>query len=154
EPDMKSLYHYVAPPSPCGYLPEQFWSLEYELVGVLTPQEYQQRLLSGWRRFGDTLFRPNCPACTACRSLRVVVDRFRPDRSQQRVRKANAGAVQLRIGRPALTKAKLRLYDRYHAFQTDAKGWPLHPAQDARGYQASFILNPFATQEWCYYLDD
>src|SRR5262245_40819171 len=111
EPSMESLFRYVAPPSPCGYLPNQIWSLEYELVGALTPDEYQARLLAGWRRFGGALFRPHCPACTACRSLRVVVGGFRPDRSQQRVRKANAGVVEVRIGRPALTMAKLRLYD-------------------------------------------
>lgn len=44
------------------------------------------------------------------------------------------------------------LYDRYHAFQADAKGWPLHPAKDAAGYAQSFVDNPFPTQEWCYYL--
>src|SRR5262249_22454565 len=113
--------------------------------------EYEQRMHEGWRRFGAALFRPRCPACTACRPLRVLVDRFRPDRSQRRVRKANEGVVEVRVGRPAVTRAKLRLYDRYHAFQADAKGWPQHPAHDADSYESSFVFNPFATQEWCYY---
>jgi arginine-tRNA-protein transferase len=47
----------------------------------------------------------------------------------------------------------LSLYDRYHAYQTQAKGWPLHPAHDAEGYVNSFVDNPFDTQEWCYYLN-
>src|SRR5262249_50511535 len=121
-------------------------------VGAIEPAEYLERMLHGWRRFGAMLFRPHCRGCSACRPLRVDVARFRPDRSQRRARQANEGEVELRIGRPSVTRAKLNLYDRYHAFQADAKGWPQHPARDAEGYANSFVLNPFPTQEWCYYL--
>ena len=151
---MESLFHYVAAPSPCGYLPDQLWSLEYEYVSAMTPPEYLQRMLEGWRRFGTMLFRPGCQTCRACRSLRVVVGRFRPDRSQRRARKANEGQVTVRIGKPGVSKAKLALYDRYHAFQSEAKGWPQHPAKDAAGYVDSFVHHPFAVEEWCYYLGD
>jgi arginine-tRNA-protein transferase len=151
---MKSFCHFVAPPSPCGYLPDQDWRLEYEMVASATPADYMQYMLRGWRRFGDTFFRPRCAGCSACRSLRVLVDRFRPDRSQRRCRKANEETVELRIGRPGVTRAKLSLYDRYHAFQAQTKGWPLHPAKDAGSYARSFVENPFPTQEWCYYLGE
>jgi leucyl-tRNA---protein transferase len=151
---METLHRFIASPSPCGYLPGEWWRLEYELVADATPAEYMRRMLQGWRRFGDTLFRPRCLSCRACRSLRVLADRFRPDRSQRRCLKANEGEVRLRIGEPSVTRAKLRLYDRYHAYQADAKGWPLHPAKDAGGYAASFVDNPFPTEEWCYYLCD
>jgi arginine-tRNA-protein transferase len=149
---MKSVFHYVAPPSQCGYLPEQVWRLEYEHVAALSPVEYRERLLQGWRRFGHALFRPRCPACSACQSLRVDVRRFRPDRSQRRARKANEGIVALRIGPPSVTRAKLTLYDRYHSHQAAAKGWPEHPAKDAQEYVGSFVDNPLPTEEWCYYL--
>ena len=151
---MESLYHFIAPPSACGYLPDQTWRLEYEIVGALSPAEYMQRMLQGWRRFGDALFRPRCPSCRSCRSLRVLVDRFRPDRSQRRARKTNEGNVRLEIGSPSVTRAKLTLYDRYHAYQTAARGWPEHPAKDAAGYANSFVDNPFPTLEWCYYLGE
>src|SRR5438874_13505843 len=101
---METLAHYIAPPSPCGYLPEQSWRLEYELVSALSPHEYVQRLLQGWRRFGMALFRPRCRACSACQSLRAVVERFRPDRSQRRCRQANENVVELRIGSPSVTR--------------------------------------------------
>src|SRR5438046_1237317 len=149
---MESILHYLAPPSRCGYLPEQTWRLEYEHVVTLTPAEYMQRMLQGWRRFGSVLFRPRCRSCSACRSLRVLVDRFRPDRSQRRVHQQNAAAVRLSIGWPSVSRAKLELYDRFHAFQAQNKGWPLHPAKDAAGYADSFVDNPFPTQEWCYHL--
>jgi leucyl-tRNA---protein transferase len=149
---MKSLVHFLAPPSTCGYLPDQSWRLEYEFFSELSPAEYLVRLEHGWRRFGGTLFRPRCPACAACRSLRVLVDQFQPNRSQRRVRKVNEGVVSLRIGPPSVKRAKLDLYDRYHAFQADHKGWPVHEPKDMASYANSFVENPFATEEWCYYL--
>jgi arginine-tRNA-protein transferase len=134
-------------------LPAQTWSLEYELVKTLTPAEYAERLRTGWRRFGRALFHPRCPGCNACQPLRVLADRFKPDRSQRRVAKLNQGLTELRIRAPAVSKAKLSLYDTYHAFQSHAKGWPQHPAKDAESYFSSFVDNPLPTQEWCYYVE-
>jgi len=148
---MESLFRYAPPPSPCGYLPDRQWSLEHEYVAAMSSAEYLQRMIEGWRRFGHLLFRPACPTCRACRSLRVRAASFRPDRAQRRARRANAD-VRLRIGEPAATAAKLALYDRYHAFQAERKGWPEHAPRDSSGYADSFITHPFATEEWCYYV--
>src|SRR5258708_4229253 len=134
---MESVFRYVAPPGQCNYLPEQHASMEYELVSGLTPAEYQECLIAGWRRFGAMLFRPRCRACNACQSLRILVAQFRPDRSQKRAAKANDGQVQIRVGRPSVTRTKLALYDRFHAHQVDAIGWPQHPAKDALSYAQS-----------------
>ncbi len=148
---METLYRYIASPTPCGYLPDRVWSLEYEYVGRMTLDEYQERMIDGWRRFGTMLFRPACPSCQACQSLRVLVERFRPSRSQRRAQKANENDVTLRIGQPTVTRAKLDLYDRYHAFQSEAKGWPDHPPRDSVTYADSFVHHPFPVEEWCYY---
>jgi arginine-tRNA-protein transferase len=150
---MESLFSFHAPPSACGYLPEQTWQLEYEYVGTMAPAEYMQRLRAGWRRFGHVLFHNRCPVCTRCRSLRVLMRGFRPDRSQRRCRKLNDEAVSIEIGPPTASRAKLLLYDRFHTYQSEHKGWPLHPAKDVASYAESFVDNPFPTQEWCYYLD-
>lgn len=150
---MNSIFQYLAPAGPCGYLPDQSWRLEYEVFSALSAEEYMGRLLQGWRRFGNTLFRPRCPACNACQSLRVLVDRFRPDRSQRRARQANQG-TELRIGRPSITRAKLELYDKYHAHQARERGWPIHDVQDSMAYANSFVDNPFTTEEWRYYVRD
>ena len=81
---MESLFSYLAPPSPCNYLPEQRASLEYEMVQDLSGPDYMERMLAGWRRFGGMMFRPRCPVCSQCRALRVDVARFAPNRSQRR----------------------------------------------------------------------
>jgi arginine-tRNA-protein transferase len=151
---MESLFQFVAPPSQCGYLPHKAWQLEYVIVGELSAAEYANHMRNGWRRFGHTLFRPRCRNCNACQSLRILAEEFRPNRSQRRCRKANEGVVQLRIGTPSASRAKLDLYDRYHSFQSDFKNWPLHAPKDVSDYIQSFVENPFPTQEWCYYLGD
>jgi arginine-tRNA-protein transferase len=150
---MEPAFQFVTPPHSCSYLPEETASLEYEGFFTLSAAEYMERLSHGWRRFGRATFRPRCARCVKCQSIRVDVPRFQPDRSQRRCRKLNEGDVELRIGKPAVTRAKLALYDKFHAFQADFKGWPFHGAKDAHSYAESFVDNPFPTQEWCYYLD-
>jgi arginyl-tRNA--protein-N-Asp/Glu arginylyltransferase len=149
---MESLFRYVAAPHPCAYLPDQTQQMEYEHVRSLTPAEYLQRMYEGWRRFGTMLFHPACEACQACQAIRVCVADFLPDRSQDRAHRLNEGKISLRVGEPEVTRAKLALYDRFHAFQSEAKGWPDHPARDAHGYVGAFVHQPFAVEEWCYYL--
>jgi arginine-tRNA-protein transferase len=150
---MESLFRYIASPSPCSYLPDEWWSLEYEHVASLSAAEYLQRMIEGWRRFGTMLFRPACQGCQKCLPIRVVIERFKPSQSQKRARKANEGQVELRIGAPSVTRAKLALYDRYHDFQADHKGWPQRPAKDSASYASSFVHQPFDVEEWCYYLN-
>jgi leucyl-tRNA---protein transferase len=149
---MESLFRVIAPPHVCGYLPSQTALMEYERFSRIRPAEYMARLRQGWRRFGSMLFRPQCQSCNACQSLRVLVNQFRPDRSQRRARKANVGEMEVRIAEPTLDQARIDLYDRFHAFQTDAKGWPAHPPGDVATYAETFLDNPFPTQEWSYYL--
>ena len=142
------------PPSPCQYLTEHVCLFEYIRVSALTPDEYMAHLLAGWRRFGHTVFRQTCSGPGACRSLRVDVARFSPDRSQHRTRKANEGAVHLRIGSPALTREKVALFDRFHADRSETRGWATYDSGDLAEFAHSFLMNPFPTQEWCYHLDD
>jgi len=149
---MISLYTYQTPPGPCGYLPDQIWQYEHEIVAVMSPEEYQERLRSGWRRFGHLIFRPNCPSCQACRSLRVEVERFRPNRSQKRNRKLNESDVTVTIAEPHLSDEVLDLYDRYHAYRSATKGWPDQLPKDPAEFRASFVENPFSVQEWRYHL--
>jgi arginyl-tRNA--protein-N-Asp/Glu arginylyltransferase len=150
---MEIIAREIGRSSSCVYRPDQIQRMESIAVAALGPEEYMTLLLRGWRRFGRTLFRPRCPVCQSCQSLRVIVDRFRPDRGQRRVCKRNEGLITLRIGPPHVSRAKLDLYHRYHAFQAQAKGWPDRDEETVFSYQGSFVDNPFPTEEWCYYLD-
>ncbi len=35
---MESLFTFTTEPGPCEYLPDREWSLQYEVVGELTPR--------------------------------------------------------------------------------------------------------------------
>ena len=144
------MLRFIAPPSRCEYLPHEAARLEYEQVEAMTPREYQERLHQGWRRFGHVLFRPACPSCRMCQSLRVPVRAFAPHRTQRRIWKANDGRVRIAIGPPTPTAAKRRLYETFHRHQQTMKGWP---AADPDGLD-TFAHNPLATEEWCYVADD
>jgi len=147
---VESRLAFLSPPSPCEYLPDRDWQLHYEVVRRATPAEYMERLEHGWRRFGRVLFRPSCPSCQMCWSLRVPVDRFRPSRSQRRAWNVNQRDVTIRIAAPTATFAKIDLFERYHEHQHAFKQWP---PTEAHGLER-FTDNPFRTEEWCYHVGD
>jgi leucyl-tRNA---protein transferase len=144
---MESRFTFVSAPGTCRYLPDQIWQIQYEAVEQVTREEYLERLTEGWRRFGYTLFRPVCASCRKCQSLRIPVGAFRPDRSQRRAWKANQGEVRIVVGTPAISEAKRALFAKFHEYQVETKGW-LPQDEDVI---ESFVDNPFATEEWCYY---
>jgi len=149
---MISLGSFVSQDRPCSYLPNRAARMQYELVAQLSAAEYSRLMLAGWRRFGKSLFRPICVGCNECKALRVDVKRFRANQSQKRCRKANKDDVKLVIGTPEVTAEKLALYDRYHAFQIQAKGWADRGPEAEANYVDAFVDQPFAVQEWCYRL--
>lgn len=148
---MEISSHYASPPHPCSYLNEQTALLEYVECSQLTSLEYGYLLEQGWRRFGRSLFRPRCPSCTACWSLRVIVNDFEMDRSQRRNARENKDRVTLRIGLPSVSQEKLHLHDSFHSHQSEEVGWPRFPAKDIESYESSFVNNPIPTEEWCYF---
>jgi arginine-tRNA-protein transferase len=145
---MHTLMTFVSDADRCQYLSDQQWRFEYEIVASATASEYGDRLRNGWRRFGYSLFRPVCDACTRCQSVRVPVAGFSPDRSQRRARKANRDTLLL-VTEPSESLEKRQLFDEFHAYQHESKGWS-HGSSD---YHEMFVANPLPTEEWCYRVD-
>lgn len=141
---------FTVPPSPCEYLPDRIQRLRYEVAPGMQPAEYMDRLREGWRRFGYVMFRPECPSCRMCQSVRVPVETFRPRESQRRAWKKNQAAITLRIDTPSSSAAKLDLYAKFQQHGHEAKGWPA----DAGDHLGLLLENPFRTEEWSYYLGD
>lgn len=151
---MEIASHYLSPPHRCSYLNNQTAILEYVDCHQLSVEEYGILLEKGWRRFGKSLFRPRCPFCTACWSLRVKINDFQMNRSQRRNAADNQGRVTLKIGPPSVSDRKLALHDAFHITQSEQIGWPRHPPKDVESYLNSFVHNPIPTEEWCYYEAD
>ncbi|MCC7423948.1 MAG: arginyltransferase [Planctomycetaceae bacterium] len=138
------LYRGFAPPHACSYLPSETTRFEYRLPTSLSGEQWQELLRRGWRRHGVNFFRPACPHCTQCRSLRVDVTRFRPGKSQRRAMKRNAD-VEVELHPASVTRDHIRLYNDYHADMSERRGWP-HRSTDRNEYSSGFLAGdwPFA----------
>jgi arginyl-tRNA--protein-N-Asp/Glu arginylyltransferase len=143
---------YFPPAHDCAYLPNRLSRLEYRVIPGIQPEQYLQMVQNGWRRFGHYLFRPRCPACTACQPIRTLVDEFKPDRSQRRVAKANAD-TELRIITPRLDRERIELYYRHHSHHAEQKGWPQPDIGGGIDHCENIINGPFPVEEWDYYVD-
>ena len=130
---------------PCEYLPGRMATLNYEYRRQLSPQQYEDLMNQGCRKFGRLVFQPSCGSCQECRPIRVPVDRFSPNRTQRRTLQRNAD-LELRFAPPTLDAARLDLYTRYHAFQSQQKGWPVKEA-DPEQYFFTFLNNPIPAVE-------
>lgn len=81
----------------CNYLPEQ----EEQLLVCMSPSDelpdlYNRLMHSGFRRSGEQLYRPHCPNCSQCNSVRVLTFKFTASRSQKRVLNKNQD-LQLKL---------------------------------------------------------
>lgn len=75
---------------PCNYLPDKEERLLIAVDERLqNNQSYSLLMMEGFRRSGDQSYRPHCPHCNACQSIRVIVDKFTPSKSQKRSLKRN-----------------------------------------------------------------
>lgn len=96
--------------------------MHYRFIEDCDVETYQAMLARGWRRFGQVFFRPICAACHECRSLRVDVEAFAPNRSMRRTLQQNRD-LEIILQPPSLTGAHLGLYERYHADMAVRRGW-------------------------------
>jgi len=148
---LKTLYRTLHPPGRCEYLHDQRWQLEYEEVEEISKEEYHARLVAGWRRFGHSLFRPQCPHCRACQSIRICVEEFEANRAQRRSLQKNSGRLAIVRTEPSLNQEKLDLSIRFHVHHEREKKWSEQRRSDPLPYFANFIHNPFPTEEWDYF---
>ncbi len=115
DPLLQELRFYVTTPYACGYLPNQrAQSLIAAPQQLVTPQVYSELIRQGFRRSGSFAYRPHCEHCQACISIRVVLDRFQPNRSQRRAFRHHAD-LQAHILPVGFHPAHFSLYQHYQA---------------------------------------
>jgi arginine-tRNA-protein transferase len=79
---------------PCNYLPDQEERLLIAVDERLhTSENYAWLMTQGFRRSGEQSYRPHCPTCNACQSIRVIVPEFSASKSQKRSKKRNANLI-------------------------------------------------------------
>jgi arginine-tRNA-protein transferase len=150
---MTELFRIVEPPRQCSYLPAQTASLEVSAVSGLNPVEYGDLLARGWRRFGWQLFRPACPQCRECRSVRVLAGPFTPTAGQRRVLRKNQ-TVRAELHPLFAARETIDLYNRYQRFMHRHRGWELQRA-NAASYHDMFLSGPAELgRQWLYFFED
>ena len=78
----------------------------------VTPLLYDSLIRNGFRRNGLLYYRPQCPNCVKCRSVRIVANDFRPSRSQKRTQKKN-NDINFELRAPSYNDEHFALYRRY-----------------------------------------
>ncbi|KGJ92790.1 arginyltransferase [Colwellia psychrerythraea] len=112
---------------PCNYLPEQEERLLIAIDDRLANSEsYGWLMTQGFRRSGEQSYRPHCPQCNACQSIRVITNDFLPSKSQKRSKKRNSHFI---------IKQSAQLKDSYYPLFENYIN-TLH--QDGSMYPASF----------------
>jgi len=150
---MIELFHFVEPPRRCSYLPARTASLEVRALKALSAAEYADLLARGWRRFGWQLFRPACPKCSECRSVRVLTEQFSPAMAQRRVLRKNAG-IRAELQPLFVARETIDLYNRYQRFMHEHRGWELQQAT-ASSYHEMFVSGASELgRQWLYFQGD
>lgn len=137
-------------PEPCPYLEGETARLPLrQPLGPLSPAAFDEALAQGDRRTGTLLYRPSCPSCHACESLRIPAAELRMTRSQRRVWKKNQD-LRVEVGPATFSEEKLRLMNRHKLERgLSREGRPM----SARAYAAWFLRSCARTLEMRYLLD-
>lgn len=131
---------YVSPPHACGYLAgREAITLFLDPTAPIDVALYTHLAHYGFRRSGAHLYRPRCPGCQACVSVRIPVASFRPNRSQRRCLRGNRD-LRLEVTPFDFDPEQFALYRRYMAWR--------HPGSAMDDSQADHYLACFASS-WC-----
>ena len=150
---MTELFRMIEEPRPCSYLPYENASLEVRLAKGVSEAEYESLLERGWRRFGWQYFRPVCPKCRECRSVRVLAHEFTPSAGQRRVMRKNE-RIRAELHHLFAARETVDLYNRYQRFMHEHRGWELRHASASSFYDMFLSGDSQLGRQWLYFDGD
>ncbi|NVJ65515.1 MAG: arginyltransferase [Gammaproteobacteria bacterium] len=138
--DTQHIKLYAGPEHACGYLEDQ------TSISVFADpsMDFDNNLYSalsrlGFRRSGNHVYRPQCNACNACWTYRVISQSFTPSKSQKRILK-NLSELRTELATAKANAEDYELYEKYICSRH----------QDGDMYPPSFQqYDEFLFSEWC-----
>jgi len=104
---------FVTSPSPCPYLPNREERKVFtELNGPHAAELNDALGRIGFRRSQNVAYRPSCVECSACISVRIVADEFRPNATQRKLLKRHED-IEIGVCKPWSTDEQFDLLQRY-----------------------------------------
>jgi leucyl-tRNA---protein transferase len=140
---LQKLQFYVTAPYKCGYLPNK---LAQSLIAaphhLVDSQIYSGLISQGFRRSGKFAYRPHCETCNACIPVRLILDKFAPNRSQKRAFKQHAD-LNVRVLPLHFSQAHFELYNTYqqlrHADENNMS--PVDTKDEAEQYRQFLCMS-------------
>lgn len=134
----------VLPEHPCGYFPDRTARTRALRAREVHPETYRAFMDAGFRRAGKLIYQPICSGCRACQPVRVLVDQFKPGKSQRRCFRRNAD-LEMTVSPPVATQEKYELYTRY------LREWHLGASVSGFAEFSSFLYDsPVNSLEFAY----
>jgi len=112
--------------SPCVYIEGKQMKMAYKYIKDCSMALSTKLIQRGWRRFGHYYSAPICEDCNECHSMRVAANEFVFSKSVRRIIKKNEGTRVL-VRKPSISPDHLALYEKYHRFMEEKKGWEYYP---------------------------
>lgn len=137
ESDLSELQRPVRPfyltmPSPCPYIEGRMEQrVVAELRGEGDAALFDQLSEAGFRRSQRWLYRPACPSCSACVSVRVPVDRFHWSKGWRRIWRRNSD-LRTEVLPPVFEAEHYELFRRYVTYRHSDGGMATMTETDYR----------------------
>lgn len=113
---------FLTPGGSCPYLPGKVERKVFaRLMGPHAGSLNDALTHSGFRRSQMIAYRPACDGCSACVSVRVVTDEFRPNRTMRRMERQNSDLIRTVVP-PEATREQFTLLQRYLACRHSGGG--------------------------------
>ena len=89
--DQVKLNFFASTPEPCSYLDNRKSVSAFANPHMdMDMQTYNDLIRHGFRRSGGYIYRPHCPSCQECISVRIPVKKHRYSRNEQRAIRRNS----------------------------------------------------------------
>ncbi len=137
----------------CPYFDNKKSDTRYKYIEKCSIEEYSKMCERGWRRFGNMFFIPECSTCNDCTTIRIDIKKFEFSKSQRRVLNKNAN-IKAYIQSPSISLDHINLFDKYHSYMHEKKGWSYEPTTPD-SYHQSYVSGAYDYgKELLYFIDD